>query len=36
MKRYFEGVEETLFKDGVVGITHVHHVESYVLGASVG
>jgi hypothetical protein len=31
----FEGVKKTTSKDGVVRLIHVHHIESYVLSASV-
>jgi hypothetical protein len=35
MKCCFEGVEQTSCEDGVVGIGHVYHIESYVLNASI-
>jgi hypothetical protein len=28
MKCHLEGVEETSFEDGIVGIEHVYHIES--------
>jgi hypothetical protein len=36
MKCRLKGVKETSSEDGVVGIRHVYHIESYVLGVSIG
>jgi hypothetical protein len=35
MKHCFEGVKKTPSEDGVVGIGHVYHIESYVLSAGI-
>jgi hypothetical protein len=36
MQCHLKGVKETSPEDGIVGIRHVYHIESYVLGAVIG
>jgi hypothetical protein len=35
VKGCFESVEEASTKNGVVRVIHIHHIESYILDASV-
>jgi hypothetical protein len=32
----FKGVEKTPSEDGIVRITHIHHIEGYILNVSIG